>query len=149
MPNPTPHARDQREREMTLYELINPSDAHTFYAESDEVAHLTASLISGMYFAKRCDGAEIAPYPADPHVILDSRLPAIANALETMVVGTSDVGSRGVYESELAKQSPDSRDRWLAEWEDRKRSSLNRIQRYATNLAAKIRARAAIQKAGA
>lgn len=122
-----------------LYELINPSDAHTFYAANDQVAHVVAAVLHGMYFAKRCDDKPMEPAPSDMQVFYDSHRAEAADALATMVVGTGCTGSRNLYEKTLARIPEAQRAAWLAEWEDAKRSSMARIQQRAHQLARSIK----------
>lgn len=85
-----------------LYELINPSDAYVFEAQTEEVAVLTAWLLSPSYGARAKDGETCFGIPGfmdDPKAEFEARYGRtpveavmalrleIAAAMESMILG--------------------------------------------------------------
>jgi len=124
------------EKQLTLYELINPSDPYTFYAPSVEVAGVCAVLLSTSYGAKPVSGdGESTPilfgwqewlteHGIDNAWITEHK-DEIADAYDSFLIG--DSSKRADVESMLAMLSEDKRQEWRDQRQDRHRSSMSRI----------------------
>lgn len=121
---------------LRLYELINPSDAYTFYAPSIEVAGVCAVLLSTGFGARPVDGeGESTPVLFGWNEWLESRgintewvdqhCEEIAAAYDSFLIG--DARKRADVESMLAMLPEDKRQEWRDQRQDRHRSSLNQI----------------------
>lgn len=135
------------------YELINPSDAYTFEANSREVAALTVFNISTAYAAhaetgKDDDGVPMfifggavdwykETFGRSPDEGITALITDVANALESFMLGHFE--DRRRYKAAL-NAITDSKNRamFMAEWQDG-RSSLNDIGTYAHRLATQIK----------
>lgn len=139
-----------------LYDLINPSDAVTFYASSIEAAALATLLVGdgwyaahalehgssdldvpvlgqnmGSWLAERCEGASL-------EALLSEHKAEIADALASFCTGSAD--DRRLYENALeAIDDPEKRAAFVADWDDKHRSSLNQITNQAHAVAEKLR----------
>ena len=137
-----------------LYELINPSDAYTFFASSPEVAAVAAWHLSGMYGARCMDdpkgesyGPAIFGEPAKftektggiEKFLEEGHEEEIVRALESFVIGTRNREDRDQYEATIKALRPEAVADWKAAWDDKHRSSLNNIGAYAASLAVAIR----------
>lgn len=128
------------------YELINPSDPYTFYAENKEVAALTVFCLSTMYGAQSQDGNESIPvfilggskewYEGEFHRTPDEGLQAerenVAKALLSFMYGHFE--DRRRYEAAInAITDAEKKEHFIREWQDG-RSSMNDIGTYAHSL---------------
>jgi len=121
---------------MTLYELVNPSDAYTFYAPSIEVAAACAVMLSPGFGATPVSGdGESTPILFGWQEWLDDRginsewvnehRNEIAEAYDSFLIG--DAAKRADVESMLEMLPEDKRREWRDQRQDRCRSSLSRI----------------------
>ena len=141
-----------------LYELINPSDPVTFEAPDLKVAALVTIILGqGQYGAQPVDdSAEGVPimlffggaaewwterWPEEPMDGAGDRdATRLAAALRTVCYGGKE--DRQLYDSALrAIDDPEKRAAFVAEWNDRKRSSMNNIMGRAHSLAASLESR--------
>lgn len=137
-----------QEKQLTLYELINPSDPYTFYAPSIEVAGVCAALLSPSYGASpvNSDG-ESTPLLFGWNEWLEARgindewvtahKDEIADAWDSFLIG--DARQRADVESMLALLPEEKRQEWRDQRQDRRRSSLSQIGEMAYAKAAKLR----------
>lgn len=137
-----------------LYELINPSDPVTFEAPDLKVAALVTIILGrGHYGAEPADdSAEGVPIMlfGDPTEWWTERWPEepmggagdrdalrLAAALRSVCYGGKN--DRQLYDSALqAITDPEKRAAFVAEWNDRKRSSMNDIMGRAHSIAARL-----------
>lgn len=142
---------------MTLYELINPSDTVTFYAESEMVAVVCTKMLSGMYFVENADTGE----SIDENVYLkqlESEIDAgndwIADHLEELATcyeSFAYASKRQRKEYELALElidDPAKREQFKAAHEDSNRTSLTPIVNVAWGKAGVFRQRVSERKEG-
>lgn len=141
-----------------LYDLVNPSDAVTFVAPDLKIAACVTILLGGgQYGADPIEeGAESVPImifgngdawwtehfdePRDG--VVERHADAIAEALRTVCYGGSK--TRALFDSALAAiDDPEKKAAFVAEWNDRHRTSLNNIMGRAQDLAARVEAIAA------
>ena len=131
-----------------LYELINPSDAYTFYADSIEVAGVAVALLSTQFGAKPADGeGESTPILFGWDKWFEERLIdsswidvhrlEIADALDSVLIG--DACERADIEVLLEGLPMEKRETWRAERQDRRRSSMSRIGETAYENAKRLR----------
>lgn len=136
------------ENAMTLYELINPSDAYTFYAPSIEVAGVCAALLSPGFGAKPVSGdGERTPVLFGWEQWLEDRQinsdwieehrNEIADAYDSFLIGGAR--QRADVESMLAMLPEDKRQEWRDQRQDRHRSSMNQIGEAAYAQARRLR----------
>ena len=136
-----------------LYEIVNPSDPYTIDGEESVVVAAVLLLGSGAYFLTECDSDKKVDMPFllfdgtkedlnkwwDAHhgvtfeAFLVARIVEIKQALATVLIGSAS--DRRFAEKTLAMLPPDKRDEWLADYKERKRSSLNNIGACAEELA--------------
>lgn len=135
---------------MKLYEVINPSDAVTFEAESDDVAAIAVLFLGrGKYGCTDEQGSDVLPLLlfgsdgwiekfcadrklADLSDFLSANAEALAKALES-----TSVCSLANRKALVAAVGPDPVA--LERWNEAKRSSLNNICAAARKLAAAFR----------
>lgn len=138
----------QEAKQLTLYELVNPSDAYTFYAASIEVAGVCAMLLSTAYGASPVSGeGESSPMLfgwkewLEDRGIDDNWITAhkdeIADAYESFLIGGA--AKRADVESMLAMLPEEKRQEWRDQRQDRHRSSLSKIGEAAYSHAIAIR----------
>lgn len=137
-----------------LYKLINPSDSVTFEAPDLKVAALVTIILGrGLYGAEPVDeSAESVPimlfggaiewwterWPEEPiDGAGDRDALRLAAALRSVCYGGKK--ERQLYDSALqAITAPEKRAAFVAEWNDRKRSSMNDIMGRAHSIAASL-----------
>jgi hypothetical protein len=136
-----------------LYELVNPSDPVTFETPDFKVAALlTLYLGKGRFSAETQEegapnvpmfffgGAEKWWQETFGETLDDSVSPLrepLAKALRTLCVGKAS--HRALFDSALAAiDDPAKRDAFVADWNDRQRSSMNDIMGYAHKLAGQL-----------
>ena len=135
---------------MKLYELINPSDPYTFYANSIEVAGVAAVLLSEGFGAKPVDGVgESSPVMFGWEVWLkeraidsnwmDAHRLEVAAALDSFLIGGA--ATRADVESMLAELPPEKREGWRLARQDRHRTSMNKIGEAAYKMAKRLRSK--------
>jgi len=134
-----------------LYEIINPSDAVTFRAPDDRIARAVAlGLGNGNYGLKRCEDGKQVDVPclllllpeagarscliewfgdADFKGYIAGHQAEIAEALESCQNVAPD-GREG-YEALLVAQPKAKRAAFVKRYEDKHRSSLNTITKFA------------------
>lgn len=142
-----------------IYEFITPSDPITFLAPDDKVAFVTALMVgSGKACCNREDGAQVdccflfsseqeiteaiqRTLGCDLKCYLDEHREAIASALESFAYGK--VADRHVHDAAVRalKKAGDMEclQEFLAEHEDRLRSSMSEWVAYAWDLAKNMR----------
>lgn len=150
---------------MICYEIVNPSDMCTFLAPDREIALGVLALVGEGFYGGRAlarDGKNIldderakldiplflsgitTPYEdwwrregwsEEPlERVLKTREPALVAALRTVQYG--DLEDRRTYDSALAAIDDDAkRAAFKRDWEDRRRSSMNRIVQRAWRIA--------------
>ena len=142
---------------MILYDLVNPSDAVTFYASSREVALVVTFMLGrGMYAANAIDedgrtledsdldiplfimGYGIDDFLDENDISLndtaDDHRQEIIESFESFCTGTAR--ERRLFESALSyMDDQEQKGSFVAEWDDRQRSSLNDITNSAYELA--------------
>jgi len=133
-----------------LYELCNPSDPYTFYAPTVEVAGVAACLLSTGFGAVSIDGEERTPIlfgwdewlteKGIDETWFKTHALEIADALDSFMIG--DAARRADVDSMLELLPPEKRNQWVAERQERRRSSLNKIGERAYELAQKFRSEA-------
>lgn len=133
---------------MKTYEIINPSDPLTFKAESLEIAAAVVLLIGGgNYGAATANNLEKTPilFGWEPWLVergmwplnawIDANKPEIIVALHSVFLGK--IEERAALDAELAAlPSDDARTLFSQLRNDRLRTSLNNIQKQASDLAA-------------
>jgi hypothetical protein len=139
----------------TIYEIANPSDAYTMKS-ADELAAVLACMFlgSGRYILTDESGRHVMPFfmfggGEDEWLqrtfgmslddAIKSRLPAIADALESVLIG--GFRDRREFEEAAALMTPENVAQFRERRHDRRRSSLNNIGRRAAALAKSIRAK--------
>jgi len=137
---------------VTIYEIINPSDAMTIEADDDRVAAAVGILLGeGKIGVTSEDGRDVLPlllfggekyvneflerlYPEKLSEFIDSNLEPIAKCLESIVYGcVSD--RKAIVAAVGIDASPEA----MARFNDAKRSSLNDFSAYAHSLAKRLR----------
>lgn len=141
---------------MTLYDLNNPSDPVNFYAATHEAAFCATILVGrGMYEAKPLtkNGNEDEDAKAVPmflmgigfedflkglgfedlEAVIEAHRADTVAALRTFA--TSTPKERVLYDMALSKMGEKERAEFVAEWEDLRRGSSNRIVASAHSLA--------------
>lgn len=144
---------------MILYDLTNPSDPVTFQARSVEAAAGAIALLSHGQLAARpidANGNELdapdqeVPFfmfggfdewlqkrGLTPETLVERHRKDIAAALLSFCTGTQT--ERALYDSALAAiTDDDARAKFIATWDDKKRSSLNEITNIAHRLGAQL-----------
>ena len=135
-----------------LYELINPSDAYVFEAQTEEVAVLTAWLLSPSYGARAKDGETCFGIPGfmdDPKAEFEARYgrtPAeavmalrleIAAAMESMILG--NFKDWPLYQEAYgAIEDAEKRRNFKVRWRE-KRTSMNDIGSEAERISCDLR----------
>ncbi len=122
-------------KKLKLYELINPSDPYTFYAESLQVAGLVACTLSHCFGAREIESGEQTPILIGWKLWFDSwgvddvwikaNASQIADAFDSFLIGSCS--DRKLIEETLAELPEDARKRFIERRQERNRSSLNRI----------------------
>lgn len=145
---------------MKLYEVINPSDAATFYAPNLNVAVVAMLFLDdfrGAYGAEAVDGSESGPIlfgvadwlreqglmkpDADDFVDgwIDEHREQIADALASVALGTpNDRADFDDMRAALADQ-PEKWAEFIERRNDRRRSSINNFEGYAHHIAERLR----------
>lgn len=140
-----------------LFELINPSDPYTFEAASIEVAGFVACMLSPG-FGARClekDSDESTPILFGWDEWFESRgidsdwvdahRDGIADAFDSFLIGSTE--QRVDIEEAMAAMTPEAREKYRAERQDRNRSSMNQIGEAAYEYAKQFRAKPSKQGA--
>ena len=145
---------------MIEYDLTNPSDPVTFRAATVEAAVGAVALLThGQCAAKAIgpDGDELTDSDLDvpffmfggleewlakrdltPETLFQKHRTDIAAALASFCTGTKE--ERILYDAAVAAiTDPDKRRAFIADWDDRKRSSMNEITNSAHTLAEALR----------
>ena len=132
------------ENKKQLYELINPRDAITFYAEDDAIAQVAAILVGsgicGIQDAADPErtlpptmflfGKELTPQELEQiRTTIITRPDAILFALQTFAV--AEPGEREIYDEYTTNGTNEER---VAKWDDKKRTSLTNYCGYARSL---------------
>lgn len=133
-----------------IFEIINPSDHYTLESDSHEAACLACCLLGHGRYALRGVDTELecplfifgghdewfkGTFGADFEACLERNKPAIADAMESVVIG-----NRTDYLEALRLiDDPDKRKEWIASWNERHRSSMNNIGGRAVQYAEAIR----------
>ncbi len=155
---------------MLCYDVINPSDATTFLAPDRAVALAALVLVAEGHYAGRAIARDLAPiepdealdvplflerictpyeewcraagYTSDPiDAVMASRTAELTAALRSFQYG--DLEDRRTYQSALdAITEPAKRAAFVKGWEDRRRSSMNRIVQRAWLIADRLEAKA-------
>ena len=135
---------------MIEFELINPSDPYTFFAQNEEVASLIVFCLSTMYGAKSKDKTIEIPvfifggakewyfekFNRTPDEGLESEKEAVKIGLNSFMYGSFEDRER--YELALSLiDDEDKKEEFKIKWNDA-RSSINDIGTYAHKLAKKI-----------
>ena len=154
---------------MPVYEIINPSDKCTLEAPGDAVAAVAVLLLGqGAFGVERCDGDTMRPIlpffrfasnaevaleawardelgtPLDDNISAHKSL--LAAALESVLYGSAE--DRRVYHRALDLiDDPTKRQQWRDEWEDSRRSSMNKICGAAWSMARAMASEGAITNA--
>ena len=140
---------------MNTYEIVNPSDAVTFLAPDDQVAQAAVLLVGHGNYGLHdvTDGKSrnvpclllLVPPAVSENLLVewfgpgslvgffDARWPEVSAALAS--AQNIDAAHRSDYESALSRMTPEAAEAYRREVEDRHRSSLNEIVKYAWNLA--------------
>lgn len=156
---------------MICYDIINPSDAATFLAPDREIAVATLALIAEGHYAGQAlarDGKRLPEHEAEAlrvplfigdgsyeewwqqagysegpiEVVFRTRQAELVAALRSVAYG--DLEDRRTYESACAAiTEPDKLAQFKRDWEDRRRTSMNRIVQRAWAWADKIEKREA------
>lgn len=137
-----------------IYEIINPSDAYTIKSESKAVACLACLMVGeGQYGLQDEEGESLLPFfmfGGDPNTwfkeefglelgaFIDDSLEEIADCLDTIIIGSINT-RQGVEAMLEAISDPVEREKALAAWQDKKRSSMNDIGSHAKALAKAFR----------
>ncbi len=132
---------------MKLYELINPSDTYTFYAKNIAIAGAVAQLISPNYGAKNVnDETDKTPlifwtdfnkeHGIDKEFI-EQNMADIAEAFASFAIGSPS--ERKELDEALKHMSEKERKNYLAERQERQRTSVNEIGEYAYQMYEKCR----------
>lgn len=135
-----------------LYELINPSDAYVFEAQTEEVAVLTAWLLSPSYGARAKDGETCFGIPGfmdDPKAEFEARYGRtpveavmalrleIAAAMESMILG--NFKDWPLYQEAYgAIEDAEKRRNFKVRWRE-KRTSMNDIGSEAERISCDLR----------
>lgn len=135
-----------------LYELINPSDAYVFEAQTEEVAVLTAWLLSPSYGARAKDSETCFGIPGfmdDPKAEFEARYGRtpveavmalrleIAAAMESMILG--NFKDWPLYQEAYgAIDDAEKRRNFKARWRE-KRTSMNDIGSEAERISCDLR----------
>jgi len=144
-------------------EIINPSDKAFFEAGDLKIAALVTFLIGGGQYGAEAEeeGAESVPiflfgggedwwndhFDEPMEGAVDRHAASVAAALRTVCYG--DVTDRRLFDSALAAiDDPVKRAAFVAEWNDRHRTSLNDIMGRAHHIAGKLETFAARNAAG-
>lgn len=140
-----------------IYDIINPSDPVTMEAKTFEAALIATLLVGGGQYAAKPveEGEEVRlflfggfdawfeeRYPGKKldELIDENRADATA-ALRSFCTGS--VNDRRLFDAALTAITDESkRQQFLAEWDDRKRSSLNQITKRAHAIADQVEAKA-------
>lgn len=132
------------------YELINPSDPYTFYADDLETAALVVFALSTSYGAEAKEGGESVPvfifggaeewyaerFGRTPVDGLEAKREQLAAALGSMMLGNFE--DRRRYEAALAAITDlNKKEEFIVAWQDG-RSSLNDIGTHCHKLAGKL-----------
>ena len=141
---------------MNTYEIINPSDPYTMLAPDDATA-CAASLLLCQGYGLHGIGRDFRMPPFlfdDPRpwfkeymgMSIEDFLAAnslkVATALDTVLIGDSD--DRATIDAAIAAMpAADARLKFVDDYADRKRTSMNNIGKRARQLAAAFRAQAA------
>lgn len=135
---------------MLEFELINPSDPYTFFAQNEEVASLIVLCLNTMYGAKSKDetieipifmfgGSEewyFEKFNRTPDEGLEIHKKAVKEGLDSFMYGSFKDRER--YELALSLiDDEDKKEEFKEKWNDA-RSSFNDIGTYAHKLAKKI-----------
>lgn len=140
---------------MTVYEIINPSDAVTVEAVSDDVAAAAALLIAqGGYGVRRCDNGETVlpillcanaeqtkPWAELLDRVLRDQPREVADCLASCLYGHAD--DRAAFTDLVAGKTEAEVASARAKWNDRKRSSMSNIGKACAQLAMRMRSRMA------
>jgi hypothetical protein len=137
---------------MPVYEIINPSDAYTIRGELRHAAIATLFLGDGKYGLTDADGNQAMPlfvlggleaWLVEKGIAPDTFTPgdwaAVADAADSVLIG--GFRDRADAEAATSRMTPGDAAAYLAERQDRRRSSMNDIGASAKSLAAKIRAK--------
>ncbi len=134
---------------MKLYEVINPSDAATFYAPNLEIAVVAMLLLDGgrgAYGASAVDGTEDGPclmfggeewlrdrglWPV--HEWVDAHKAELREALASVALGSA--AERADFDDAIATIPETERAAFIARRNDRRRSSMNNFEARAYDLA--------------
>lgn len=132
--------------ERRLYELINPSDAITFWATPLEAAFIADRMRAGMYFVQDCETGS-APEVGDKEQFIAAynavwrdagKLASYAQAYASFLCcGPSD---RRLFDAAVSKMSAEDAKAHRVAWQNEKRTSLNDIVAQCWQTAEKIAA---------
>jgi len=135
-----------------ILEIINPSDAITLETDDPIAAGVGIMLISrGAYGLKKEDGEIVFPLfifggaedwlkkngVPDLDKYIYSNNIKMADALDSVIYG--GFSTRELVKSAMSKMKSEDAAAYLAEWNDRKRSSLNNIGKVCFAYAKKLR----------
>lgn len=144
---------------MTIYEIINPSDAYTLAAEERAVACAAVLILgAGAYGLDSPDGSPASGCPifilgggvewfarefgTQLGAFINARRTDIASALDTVLIGGRS--SRSTYEKGLSLiEDEGRRQEWREHWHDERRTSINDIGARAWATAKRLREAAA------
>ncbi|ELB1513684.1 hypothetical protein QPP80_003774 [Vibrio alginolyticus] len=133
---------------MTLFELVNPSDPLTFYAPNLEVAAVVAYSLSSHYGAVSVDNPEerssillgwgdwFEERNIDGEWMKANHL-VLADAFDSLVIGKPE--KRAQFDATLAALSDSQKEAFKKEHHDKNRSSLKDIVSFAHKYAEKCR----------
>lgn len=122
--------------DMQLFELVNPSDPYTFYAENLAIAGTVAQLLSPMYGAVNVnDSDESTPvlfgweeFNSEHGINADfvnANKQKLHDAFDSFLIGS--VSERKELDFALSKMTDEAKTSYLAERQERQRTSLNTI----------------------
>lgn len=138
---------------MPLYELINPSDPFTFESPDILTAGVAVALLSTGFGAVCIDGSSdertpvlfgwgewLQSYGLNDEWLAEHRL-QVADALDSFLIGSAS--DRDELRRAMELMTPEAREQFKSERNERQRSSMNNIGRAAYAMAARLRAAAA------
>lgn len=139
---------------MPLYELINPSDPFTFEAPDILVAGVAVALLSTGFGARCIDGSSddqtpvlfgwsewLASYGVDDAWVESHRL-QLADAFDSFLIGGG--AERNDLQRAMELMTPEAREQFKADRNERHRTSMNNIGRAAYARAKRLRELAAV-----
>ena len=135
------------------YEICNPSDAYTMKSDNEPAACVACLLLGeGAYPLENEAGKIVMPafiFGGDPDAtlkashgrtvddVMENDREAVAAALDSVLIGSKR--DRQNVESAVSRMSESDAKSYLAEYHDRRRSSMNNIGKRATALAKALR----------